>query len=164
MNNYPNIGAHWQGNRGFTLVEVIIAMVIIAILASIAIPQYGSYVRKSNRAVAKAHLQTLVGTQEAYALQHRSQYATTLEPIVGLATPYYIGNDGQPTAALQAESLYKITLKGATISGYELVAESVGRQATDECNSFHITPDGRRWANADTWAAAKLAEDTGCWK
>ena len=36
-------------NRGFTLVELIVAMVILAILAAIAIPSYSSYVLKSHR-------------------------------------------------------------------------------------------------------------------
>ena len=35
--------------RGFTLVEVLIVIAIVGILASIAYPQYGSYVQKARR-------------------------------------------------------------------------------------------------------------------
>lgn len=145
------------------MIEVIIVVVIVAILATIAIPQYQQYVRKSNRAVATGHLQTLVGDQEAYALQHRSQYATTLKPITGMATPYFVGADGMPTATQQSNSLFRINLKDASASSYTLVAESVGAQKNDACTAFYIAPDGRQWANKADWSEAKKADDPGCW-
>jgi len=42
--------------RGFTLIELVVTMVIIAILAAIAIPSYTSYVRKGRRTDAKSAL------------------------------------------------------------------------------------------------------------
>src|SRR6267154_1626429 len=51
---------------GFTLVELMIVVVIVAILASIAIPAYNSQIRKSRRTEAKTALLDLAGREERY--------------------------------------------------------------------------------------------------
>jgi type IV pilus assembly protein PilE len=53
-------------NRGFTLVELIVAMVILATLTAIAIPSYNQYVLKSHRTEAKAALMDAASLEERY--------------------------------------------------------------------------------------------------
>ena len=53
-------------NRGFTLVELIVAMVIVATLAAIAIPSYSSYVLKSHRTEVKSALMDAASLEERY--------------------------------------------------------------------------------------------------
>src|ERR1700733_1167388 len=53
-------------DRGFTLVELIVAMVILATLAAIAIPSYSIYVLKSHRTEAKSALLDLASLEERY--------------------------------------------------------------------------------------------------
>jgi len=45
-----------RGERGFTLVELLVTITIIAILASIAIPSYTAYVERGKRAAARSGL------------------------------------------------------------------------------------------------------------
>ena len=53
-------------DRGFTLVELIVAMVILATLAAIAIPSYNQYVLKSHRTEAKSALLDAASLEERY--------------------------------------------------------------------------------------------------
>ena len=52
-----------KSNKGFTLIELMIVVVVIAILASIAIPSYREYVLRSNRRAAQAAMMELVTRQ-----------------------------------------------------------------------------------------------------
>ena len=71
--------------RGFTLVEVIITVAIVAILAAVALPSYREHVRKSRRAEAQAYLMAVASRQQQFLLDTRA-YAPDLAT-VGIAAP-----------------------------------------------------------------------------
>jgi type IV pilus assembly protein PilE len=58
--------------QGFTLIEVMTVLVIIALLAVIAYPSYEEAVRKSKRTEGRAALMQLLQQQERYYSQHNS--------------------------------------------------------------------------------------------
>ena len=71
--------------RGFTLIEVIIAMAIVAILVAVALPTYRDHMRKSRRAETQAYLMAVASRQQQFLLDTRA-YAPSLAT-VGLAAP-----------------------------------------------------------------------------
>jgi type IV pilus assembly protein PilE len=73
-------------DRGFTLIELMIVVVIVGILAGIAYPSYQTYVRKSNRATTQAFLMDAAQRQAQYFLDNRA-YAPDLATLFGTATP-----------------------------------------------------------------------------
>ncbi len=72
-------------NRGFTLMEVMIVVVVIGILAAIAFPSYQEHMRKGRRAAAQSHLMDVAQRQQQYLLDARS-YAPDLT-VLNVATP-----------------------------------------------------------------------------
>lgn len=71
--------------KGFSLIELMIAVVIVGILAAVAFPSYQSYVVKSNRAAAQAFMADVENRQKQYLLDARS-YAANLTTL-GMAAP-----------------------------------------------------------------------------
>src|SRR5688572_16375593 len=63
-------------NRGFTLIELMIAIAIIGILASLVIPLYHGSVRKANEAAAVTTLNSIRVAQAKYVIDHKGQYGT----------------------------------------------------------------------------------------
>jgi type IV pilus assembly protein PilE len=71
--------------RGFSLLELLITLVIVAILASIAYPLYQGQVRKARRSDGMTFLQELAQRQERY-FSDRNQYAMTMDELYGFAS------------------------------------------------------------------------------
>ena len=58
--------------NGFTLIELMITVVIIAILAAIAMPAYQEYVKRGNRAAAESEMMDIANREQQYMLANRS--------------------------------------------------------------------------------------------
>jgi len=76
--------AHRSRRNGFTLLELLITVAVVAILAAIALPSYSQYVIRANRAQAKQFLQDIANREEQYLLDQRSYTATIGSGGVGM--------------------------------------------------------------------------------
>lgn len=63
-----------SNRRGFTIVELMIALIVVAILVALAYPSYTQYVRKAKRGEAQQLLMNWSVNQEIYR-SNNSQYA-----------------------------------------------------------------------------------------
>ncbi|MNQ92871.1 Type II secretion system protein G precursor [compost metagenome] len=128
---------------GFTLIEVMIVIVVVAILAAIAVPSYGSFILKSHRDDAKVALATLQMAQEKYRGNNLA-YATTLSDL-GLTTTSPGG-------------YYTIAIQSAAASVYEANATATGQQTADtDCQELAVTQAG---FSTDS---SKTSNPSGCW-
>ena len=92
-------------NRGFTLIELMVVVVIATILLGIAVPSYMSQVRQSRRTEAKTALLDLAGREERF-LQRGHQSLRPVRPTATLPNdlgynaagwPVPIGSTGTTT-------------------------------------------------------------------
>ena len=119
---------------GFTLIEVMIAVVIIGILASIAYPSYTQYVTRTYRDSAKACL-----SEYAHAMERR--YSAKLS---------YAGEDPKLECASASSlgSRYTITVTDIAQDTFTATATPTALQAAKEtqCGTMSIDQKGQRTA------------------
>ena len=117
--------------RGFTLIEVMLVVVIVAILAAIALPSYRDQLRKSTRAEAQAFLNDMASRQQQY-LADRRRYAASVTAL-NLTAPASLGAfDIAVTSADGPPPTFVIT------------ATASGDQAKDRCAVMTIDNAGNR--------------------
>lgn len=131
---------------GVTLIEVLLAMAVLAILLALAWPSYGEFVRKSRRLDAVSGLYRVQLAQERHHAAHY-RYAESLNELGW-------GADEIDSA----EGHYRLRLApiaDARLGYRALAAPRPGSdQARDACGVFAFTQDG---------ADPALPADPACW-
>ena len=137
--------------RGFTLIEVMVAVAVIAVLASIAFPSYQEAVRKSKRAEGK------VAVLEA--LQQQERYATNFNTYL----PFSAGADALPIKTYSGTS-------GKDSAAFLIKADACDNQTIDICVVVTGVPtysDPKVSAISITSSGVKNCNGTSsteCWK
>lgn len=129
---------------GFSLIELMVAMAVIAILAAVALPSYQSSVRKARRSDAINTLLNIQLQQEKYRANNTS-YSTDLTNF-GFASA---------TNATSPDGFYTINITAGSATGFSANAapKSGTAQAADSC-TLVITQNGPTLATA---------ADRTCW-
>lgn len=117
--------------RGFTLLELMIVVAVIAILAAIAFPAYQQHVRTGRRAQAKADLMEVSQLLERQFTADRDYRLFVLNPPL----------DRSPRVG---DTYYRLSLVAVTRTAYTLRAEPEGTQTIDACATLTVSQTGAR--------------------
>ena len=115
---------------GFTLIELMIVVVVVAILAAVAYPNYRDQVLRSRRAQAKADLVEYV--------QMAERYHTVQNTYVGFALPSAQSprEGGTPRYGLAATT--------QTATDFVVAATAQGSQTEDDCGNLSLSSTGAK--------------------
>lgn len=121
--------------KGFTLIELMVTVAVVAILAMIAMPSYQAAVRKSRRADAQAYLSEMAIKQEKWRANNLT-YSSDIAQV------------GGPPAGAKILSHYTFESVG-TATTYSVTATPTGDQADDKqggtaCDPLAIDQSGAR--------------------
>lgn len=127
--------------RGFTLVELVVTVFIVAILIALTLPSYQQQLRNTRRSLGGAELLQVMMKQEQYFLD-RKRYAGTLTDLGFPASPYAIDAQGNAVSAQAGDRIYLI---GLTVQqdAYTLHATPQLSQAADRlCSTLSLDSKG----------------------
>ena len=130
---------------GFTLIEVMITIVVVAILMSIALPSYRSTVLKAKRSAAKTILFTIASKQETFRIDNKT-YADTFAKLgfdasLSDATKKLYVDDQNNVSTTSAGSVYEVVINSGTVNTFLVTATTTSNTSQDDdsrCVSFTI--------------------------
>ncbi|MGI4847915.1 MAG: type IV pilin protein [Janthinobacterium lividum] len=134
--------------RGFTLIELMIVVVIVGILAAVALPNYNEYVRRGRRSDAMSALTSGAQALERYYTENMSYNVPVTPSTLRTALVPATSTGGFYTIAWSNVSATTWTLTATPVVG--------SAQANDKCGSFSLTNTGVKGVSASTVA--------NCWK
>ncbi len=131
---------------GVTLVELMVAVAIVAILASVAYPSYMDQVRKGRRAEGQAVLMEAAQFLERYAtmtMRYDQNAAGTAVALPDTLTK--APKDG-------TSKFYDVSLQSVSANAYTLRAVPAGSHTDDACGTLTVTQTGVKGAaKPDCW-------------
>ena len=164
MKKYSSSG-RWSATRrqlrargaGFSLIELMIVVAIIAILAGIALPSYTRHVVKTKRVAAQACLSEYASYMERYYTTNlRYDHDTSATPVANPVStaPATLVLDCASAQRTGADYSYALPAASLSASSYSLTATPVGAQATRDaqCGMLSLDQTGARGpATAGCW-------------
>lgn len=144
--------AQARTTAGFTLIEIVIALAIVAITTAFAVSSYRRYVIRSDRVEAAQALLAAAAEQEKFHLS-QGLYGDRLDARPGADPP------GIPVASTTPRGRYRLRVDAADAARFIVTAERVDRSADPACVTLSIDESGRRRASD----GANRDTTTLCW-
>lgn len=128
---------HKGSSAGFTLVELVIVVAIIALLVAIAVPAYNDQVRRSRRAAAQGILTEVAQCMERF----------------NTANGTYVGGDARCRPAVSPYYNYVINIADRNTYTVTAAPDSAHGQTLDACGTLGVNQAGQKshTSGTDCW-------------
>lgn len=142
-----------RGHRGFTLIDLVIALAIIAILIRIAFPSYQAYLVRSSRQSAQGELVALANLQEKIFLNSNAYTSLPIAAYTGQST----GGLGLPassnptTAGKSKDDRYTIAVTATTTTFTITASPKAGTPQVGDGNLTINEQGVRAWGSTKSW-------------
>lgn len=130
-----------SGKRGFTLIELLIVIIIIGVLATLAIPQYTSFVERARASEAVAMISAIKGAEAAYKVEGNA-YTSAISDLTLLT--------GVITDSASTVQYWWYQLSGASTQGFTAKATRSAKAGGSTANYIQFV-----WSDTAgvTWSA-----------
>jgi len=126
-----------NGKRGFSLIELMIVVAIVAILVALALPSYSRYVRKANRGEAQSLLLNWANNQEIFRANN-AEYATLAQLPAPSHTKYNF------TLTARSATVYTLTATASTTE------QAKDKERNESCSPMTLDQSNTK-AHAYCW-------------
>lgn len=116
--------------RGFTLIELMVTLVVIAILAAVALPSYQQYILRGHRSAAQAEMMEIASRQQQFLLANRAYASKATLEASGYSLP----------ADVATRYSYDIVVGAGTVPAFTINFTATGGQASD--GNLSLTSEG----------------------
>lgn len=142
--------------RGFTIIEVMITLVIIAILAAVALPSYQESVLKSKRTEGRAALMNTMQQQERYYSLHTTYlaFSSASTDVNQKRFSWFSGENAQTSFyEISAQACKDKNIRDCVLLKAQPGTSKVNTKYRDQkCGTLSLASNGEKTADVD-----------GCW-
>jgi type IV pilus assembly protein PilE len=151
----------FQPSRGFTLIELMVAVAVTAILATVAVTSYSSFVLRAHRTEAKTALLDMASLEERYLSTSATGYSSNPTDL-GYPNVFPIAFGSGYYQIKAADFVVNLPVVNTSTPGsFSITATATGNQVNDTaCAKFTVTSAGARTALSQ----AGTDNTTTCWQ
>ncbi len=103
-----------ESEKGFTLIEMLIVIIILGILLAIAVPAYLKFRDRANDSAAQGNIRAMIPAIEAYNADNAGYASMTIGGATGLQTVYDAALKGPPAVTILSKSALAYCVKSVS--------------------------------------------------